>query len=383
MAHTPSGVSCMRSTGPFTFPSLLRCRALLAITALVLVVPACEGHTKAGVGDVGTVIEESVEEQLAPLSEADQVRAIVAAQDGEVVYQRYTGTTPGEFRDVASVTKSVMSTLVGIAVADGLLSLDDTLGETLPEYAGQMKPAVAKVTVRHLLTMTAEFPETSPGEHGVVADSRDWVATILADGTGAIETPVYSNTGPHLLGAVLTEATGMSPLDYARSKLFDPLGIDTRPAVESLNQKQYEAADFAWPTDPRGIHFGWGYMKLRPQDMLKLGQLYLDEGVWQGKRILPAAWVREATTRQVDGDRATSQLPDYGYLWWVGEMDQERAFAAIGSGGQLVTVVPDRRLVVVTSVALPIDPSQLSHSFGGVMPHVVESAVVSTFEPDD
>ena len=351
---------------------------LALATALVLVASACDADTPTETGEVESQIAASVEEQLAPLSEADQVRAIVAAQDGEVVYQRYTGTTPGEYRDVASVTKSVMSTLVGIAVADGLLSLDDTLGETLPRYAGQMKPAVAKVTVRHLLTMTGGFPSMAGEDHAVYR-SQDSIATTLAAGIGATNPPVYSNAGAHLLGGVLTEATGMTVLDYARNKLFDPLGIDTRPAVESWDQKRYVAADFAWPTDPRGIHFGWGSMKLRPQDMLKLGQLYLDEGIWQGERILPAAWVQEASTRQVDGDRATSQLPDYGYLWWVGEMDQERAFAAVGSGGQLVVVVPDRRLVVVTSVEIPsFDPSQI-HGLGGVMPYVVESAVVSAF----
>jgi CubicO group peptidase (beta-lactamase class C family) len=180
----PLGVNAMRNLGLRTVPDRWRRRALLALaTALLLVASACDAETQAGSGDVGTVIEKSVEEQLAPLGEADQVRAIVAAQDGEVVYQRYTDTTPGEYHDVASVTKSVMSTLVGIAVADGLLSLDDTLAETLPEYAARMKSAVAKVTVRHLLTMTGGFPVLGSGDEYAIYDSRDWIAATLAAGT--------------------------------------------------------------------------------------------------------------------------------------------------------------------------------------------------------
>ena len=374
----------MTKTERLAFRSRLWTRALLALaTALVLVASACNADTQPGTGDVGSKIEESVEEQLAPLTDADQVRAIVAAQDGEVVFERYTGTTPGEYRNVVSVTKSVMSTLVGIAVADGLLSLDDTLAEALPEYAAQMKPAVAEVTVRHLLTMTGGFPSVL-SEDVRIYESQDPIATTLAAGTGATKNPVYSNAGAHLLGGALTEATGMTVLDYARKKLFDPLGIDTRPVEESPHQKPYEAADFAWPTDPQGIHFGWGQMTLRPPDMLKLGQLYLDEGVWQGRRILPADWVQEATSSKVSAssmNQDTTQLRDYGYLWWVGEMDEERAYAAAGSGGQLVVVIPDRRLVVVTSVEIPFDLSRI-HGLGSVMPHVVESAVVSAFDAD-
>jgi CubicO group peptidase (beta-lactamase class C family) len=276
----------MRNT--LSFHSLLRRRALLAMaTVLVLVVPACSEDAGPGAGEVESQIAAAVDEQLGVLSDADKVRAIVAARDGEVVYQRYTGMSPGDYRDVASVTKSVMSTLVGVAVADGLLTLDDTLAETLPSSAGQTKPAVAKVTVRHLLTMTGGFPEAFTSAGNSLFESRDWVAAGLAAGTGATETLVYSDAGVHLLTAMLVEATGMSVLDYARKELFDPLGIDTRPAlVETMGETmadptEYETADFAWPTDPQGIHFGASWMKLRPQDMLKLGQLYLDGGIWQ------------------------------------------------------------------------------------------------------
>lgn len=376
---TPPGVSAMRHTGPLTFRSLLELPALFAIaTALVLVVPACSEDAAPGAGGVESQIAAAVDEQLVGLGDADQVRAIVAAKDGEVVYERYTGTTPGEFQDIASMTKSVLSTLVGIAVADGLLSLDDTLAEALPTYAGQMKPAVSMVTVRHLVTMTGGFPADDS-----FVESRNPVAASLASGSGATGDFIYSESDVHVLSAVLMEAAGMSVLDYARKELFDPLGIDTRPALETRSGKEYEAADFAWVADPQGVHQGGFWMKLRPGDMLKLGRLYLDEGEWDGQRIVPAAWVQDATTRQVTPVASTAQFPHYGYLWWVGEMDGERAFAAAGVGGQRVVVVPDRRLVVVTSVDIPVAPDLPSHSFGTLMDYVVESTVVSAFGPSE
>jgi CubicO group peptidase (beta-lactamase class C family) len=369
----------MRHTGLLNLPSLLKRPALLAIaTVLVLVVPACSEGAAPGAGEVESQIAAALDEQLGGLSDADQVRAIVAAKDGEVVFERYTGTTPAEYRDMASMTKSVLSTLVGIAVADGLLSLDDTLAEALPTYAGQMKPAVSKVTVRQLLTMTGGFPDDV-----TFVESPNPVAASLAAGSGAAGDFIYSEPGVHVLSAVLMEAAGMSVLDYARKELFDPLGIDTRPALETRSEMDYEAADFAWVADPQGVHTGGFWMKLRPEDMLKLGQLYLDGGVWDGERIVPAAWVRAATTRQVIGVGRNSQFPHYGYLWWVGEMDDERAFAAIGIGGQRVVVVPDRRLVVVTSVEIPVPPELPSHSFGNLMDYVVEAAVVSAFGPSE
>jgi CubicO group peptidase (beta-lactamase class C family) len=386
----------MRHTGLLTFRGLLRRRAVLAITiALVLVVPACRGDDKPEAVEVEARISQAVDEHLeVGLRNADLVRAIVAVQDGEVVYSGYFGTTATEYQGIFSVTKSVVSTLVGITVGDGLLSLDDTLSETLPAYADQMKPAVARVTVRDLLTMTAGFPAQASADDPPLLRalrSRDPVAAILAAGSGPGKPFAYSNLGAHLVAAVLAEATGMSVLDYARKELFDPLGIDTRPVYQppltqpprrlkqSLFAGEYESADFAWPTDRRGLHSGESFVKLRPQDMVKLGQLYLDGGVWQGTRILPRAYVQQATTSQVSGTGERG-FPDYGYLWWVGEMDGTRAFRAQGFGGQLVVVVPQRRLVVVTSVAI-------GDSFVTVglpdMAQLVESAVVSAFSRSD
>ena len=109
----------------------------------------------------------------------------------------------------------------------------------------------------------------------------------------------------------------------------------------------WEKPGFAWPVDHQGINMGGVHLKLRPRDMVKLGQLYLDGGRWNGKQILPAAWVRDATTARVWAGEAGGS--SYGYQWWVTTAGKDPAFAAVGFGGQLIEVVPRLKLVVVFS----------------------------------
>jgi CubicO group peptidase (beta-lactamase class C family) len=290
-----------------------------------------------------------------------RVRGVVVIADGRTVFERYPDSSATQARDVESVTKSVMSTLVGIALDEGKLhSLDQTLGELLPSYAAGMKPDVATTTLRQVLTMTAGFAGELTDDPNTFTTSPDWVRGVLS---GAVQPPGkgfgYSNGDAHLLSAILVTATGRSVLDYARVKLFDPLGIATRPAAQPLavaaNIPAYTRAPFAWPVDPQGRNTGWTLLKLRSADMAKIGMLYLNNGQWNGRRIVSAAWVREATKAQVPGVRAGDA---YGYMWWVTTADGDPAFLASGFGGQMIEVVPRRRLVVVVSTALDLaDPN--------------------------
>ncbi len=173
-----------------------------------------------------------------------------------------------------SVTKSVVSTLIGIAIGDGLIGgLDDTLAQLLPQDVDVMSPAVRATTLRQLLTMDAGFPPGGEALGPGFTTSTNWVREILANperppGQGF----EYSNGNTHVLAAILEQATGMSALDYARDKLFGPLGIDTTPAWTHPalrdNIEAYEDADFAWPTDPQGSNTGWSLLKLRPRDLI-------------------------------------------------------------------------------------------------------------------
>ncbi|WP_270886205.1 serine hydrolase domain-containing protein [Pedococcus sp. 5OH_020] len=290
----------------------------------------------------------------------DQIRAIIVTTSGRTRFERYYGSSAEEYRSAFSVTKSVVSTLVGLAISEGELRLDDRLSKMLPRYAAEMSPRVAAVTLRQLLTMTAGFTDTSSGfGSSELLNSPDWVRFIIRhqdDAPGKLF--AYSDYGAHLLSPILEQATGQPVLSYARSHLFDPLGIPTRPAAQPLiddaHLGQYERAGFAWPVDPQGHALGAAHLKIRPQDMTRLGQLFLQGGQWQGRQVVPAAWVRQATSAQAgaafqpstDGRFAPT---NYGYLWWVTTVDGTPSYFAWGLGGQLVQVVPDRNLVMVVS----------------------------------
>lgn len=321
----------------------------------------------------------------------DHVRAVIVTVDGRPRFERYYSTSAAQYRSVFSVTKTVMSTLVGIAIGDGRLSLEDRLSTMLPNYAAVMKPSVARVTLRQLLTMTAGFPDDLDDNNRVDAPleaSPDWTRFILTHQDGAAGRQFhYSNYGTHLLSPILVQATGQSVLTYARTKLFGPLGIVTTPGIEPRydlnNAPAYRRAGFAWPVDPQGFNTGAHSLKLRPHDMAVLGQLFLQDGRWHGQQVVPASWVRQATTAQTG--RAFTPLTsgafaphNYGYLWWVQPADGAAAYYALGLGGQLIEVVPQRHLVIVVSTDYDITvvhestvgPDDLQHLVDVIVPFI-------------
>lgn len=286
-----------------------------------------------------------------------RIRAVVVTVNGVPVVRSRRGDPQAKSYDVHSVTKSVTGTLVGIALHEGKLrSLDQTLATLLPDHRARMDGAVAGITLRQLLTMTSGLAgDPATGEAPVWTSTADWVAEILD--AGVVTTPgtsfSYSSAGSHLLAAVLTHATGMSLLDYARPRLFDPLGIDTTGAAQPrFSDKdliaQYDAATFAWPKDPTGIQCGAATLKMAPDDMEKIGRLYLQNGRWNGHQLVPTTWVAQATSEQVKTQGSLTVAEAYGYHWWVTTERRHHAYLAAGFGGQLIEVVPDVRLVVVT-----------------------------------
>lgn len=296
-------------------------------------------------------VQEALRKVLGSERYQTLVQSAVIQVDGEVVAEHYAdGSGPNVFHNGHSVTKSVMSVLIGIAIADGVISgVDATLAELLPDRTAGMSPGMAEVTLEQILTMTSGLPpdELFNDRYG---PTNDWTAVTLATeldqppGTGF----AYASSGSHLLSAVLARATGRSVLDYAREKLFDPLEIVTRPAAEATVDLTLEAYDalpgFAWTVDPTGLHLGFGDLKLTAPDMVKLGQLYLQNGVWQGKQLVPADWVASSTRGHVEAGGS-----QYGYQWWIPFAGGHAAFAAFGLAGQLIEVVPDLGLVVAVS----------------------------------
>ncbi len=341
------------------------------------------------------------------LDSRDEVRAVSVSAGGETVVEIYRDADPEDYWDVESVTKSVISILVGIALDEGhLAGTDQTLAELLPSHTAQMSSQVAGVTLHQLLTMTAGFSGIVDDQGAFIdrtpqyMSANDPVGRIL--GT-AQENPAgfdYSNGGGHLVSAILREATGMSVLEYARSRLFEPLGISSEPAHEPLGVgvgadeplnplwamppeyvKAYLEAGFAWPVDPAGIHLGWGLLKLTPADLAKIGVLMADQGRWKGKQVVSEEWVRSSTTAQVTvgEDDFGAGGTGYGYLWWAGTADAERAYFAAGYGGQLLVVVPARDLVVVIATEFDLaSPSYQDISPAQLLP-LVDDVITPAF----
>ena len=262
--------------------------------------------------------------------------------------------------NVSSVSKSVTSALVGIAIGEGLIpGVDATLDELLPQYAAAMSPTEREITLRHLLTMSGGLRDVPEA----MVSSTDWLAQILAEQEGRPASGFgYSDASAHLLSAIVSTAAGMPTAAYAQQRLFSPLGIALTPFSEPLpaaSPDEFDAVYDAlpgvvWPADPQGFATGFSLLKLSADQLLHFGQLYLAGGAWNGVQVVPADWVTESTRPQID--RATT-VAGYGYQWWTFEVNNRyAAFAAIGYAGQLVEVIPELDAVVVVSSDENYDP---------------------------
>jgi CubicO group peptidase (beta-lactamase class C family) len=251
----------------------------------------------------------------------------------DATFYPYDGAT---VHDVASVTKSVMTTLIGIAAGQGKLNLDDPMVSFFPERTiANLDEAKEAITVRHLTGMASGLDCVRDGAPGAsnpqMQSSPDFVQFAL-DRPVAWEPGsqfVYCSPAIHLLSPILKQATGMPALDFARQYLFEPLGI----------------RDAQWEQDPQGYYDGWGDLSLHPRDMAKIGYLFLNKGRWDGEQIVPEEWVEEATVAQTP---VAADEDPYGYGWWVNS-DIEGSYRADGRGGQYVIVLPEWDMLVVTT----------------------------------
>ena len=249
----------------------------------------------------------------------------------EAYFYPYDGKTP---HSTSSVTKSITTTLIGITVDQGKLSLDDRMVSFFPEYTLANLDARKKaITIRDLASMSAGMECSGLPNELTVRDmeaSPDWVQFALdrpmADEPGKKWN--YCGLWMHLLSAILEKATGMPAQEFARLNLFEPLGIQAG----------------TWPADPQGVNMGAGNLRLLPTDMAKLGLLWLQRGKWDGRQIVSSGWVQQSVVRRFQaGDDS------YGYGWWIGDGLAGPSYDAVGAGGMRITVDPTLNLVLVTT----------------------------------
>jgi CubicO group peptidase (beta-lactamase class C family) len=259
-----------------------------------------------------------------------RIHSLLMIRNGSVFLDAYFYPYhDSNYHDLCSVTKSFMTTLIGIAANQGKLDLDQPIVSLFPDRTiANLDERKEHITVRHLVSMVNGFESGCLSGDGPTLDAMranaDWVQGTLD--REMVREPgtlfCYDSPGMHLLSAILQEATGMTALDFARQNLFEPLGIE----------------DVYWPSDPQGYTHGSGDLCLHPRDAAKIGFLWLGNGVWEGEQIVSAAWVKDSVTAQsrTGGD-------DYGYGWWV----SEEGYYASGRGGQKIVILPSLDLIVV------------------------------------
>ena len=273
----------------------------------------------------------------------DDVRAVLVNVDGETKIAHYRhGFTENDYLHVWSVTKSVVSILIGIAIADGLITgLDQPLSELLPDHRKAMSDATAQTTLRQLMTMSGGFDDYWPaGEVWESAPADEAFVDLL------LERPQYppgsafwySNPSAHLVAAVLAAGLERRPATgRARFSTLPGKSSSIRwasPLVEAFSgplpdffTPEFTKAGFGWGTDPDGIQIGGFGLRLRAPDLMKIGELYRQGGVWNGLQIVPAEWIQEFTAP------SPSRRDDYGLLWWIIDEPEGAGYLAAGTAG--------------------------------------------------
>lgn len=288
-------------------------------------------------------------ELYAEAAALESIRGLLVVTKGHLVAEGYfNGWRMDEPTLVQSVTKSVTSALVGIALARGCL---DSLDTRMLDFFPERLPAVrdmrkGEVTLRHLLQMRAGYGY-EPGDSALWQGltSGKYLPQIAdfpleRDPGSGFE---YSNLSSHLLGVIVSRACETDLLEFARTHVFDPMGV----------------APGRWEVDGDGYRYGYAGLHLTARDMARLGDLYLDDGVWEGRRILPEEWVAQSLTSY--SSAAGSDIlagatigryfreVEYGYQWWSARVGGRRIDFAWGYGGQLIVLLPEVDTVVVVT----------------------------------
>jgi CubicO group peptidase (beta-lactamase class C family) len=281
--------------------------------------------------------------------------SLLVVKNGYLVFEKYySWGNPEKFAVVHSVTKSVTSALIGIALDKGYLkSVDQKLIEFFPEYiTDDLNPRKKEISLKQLLTMSSglRWNDRGPVMRNWYTSSNWAKFTIqlpLENNPGDVFN--YNSSTSHLLSIILSKSTKTSTLDFAKRNFFEPLGI----------QSAY------WHQDPQGYYIGGFGLGLSARDLAKIGFLYLNNGYWNSQSIVSEYWVKESTAQQIQAfSHPIYGTFGYGYQWWVKKVDDCSSFRAWGRRGQFIVIVPELDLVIaVTSkTAQPHPPTSIHYS---------------------
>ncbi|WP_296429412.1 serine hydrolase [Yoonia sp.] len=293
-------------------------------------------------------------------SALDQCNALAIRQSGRIVLsQVFRGPSIGRAVPIKSVSKTVVAALTGAALDRGeIASLEARLGDVAPQLIPrEADPRVAGITIANLITMQAGLERTSGANYGGWVSSSNWVANAL--GREFVAEPgsrmLYSTGSFHVLGAVLSEVSGQSLRALARTRIGAPLGIEIP----------------SWTRDPQGRYLGGNEMSLTLEGMVRFGEMYRQNGTFDGVQVLSADWVKRSF--EVRTRSAFSGL-NYGYGWFLGSGAGVPYALARGYGGQIICVAP----TVELTLALTSDPTQPARSGGyfGDIKNLIEGQIL-------
>lgn len=277
----------------------------------------------------------------------------------------YNYCKPQSKNNVFSVTKSITSMLVGIAIEEGYIeNVNQKISDFIDLEKYDAAPQAYDITIHNLLTMSAglewnsydistEFiglkASVDPLEH-VLSRKMTFTPGELFN---------YSDGSAHLVAEVLYSATGKLPLDYANEKIFEPMGIE----------------NVLWSDARNGVNMGGCDLHLSCEDMQKIGQMVLHSGRYNEQQIVPKLWLDTATIKQIDSVSSAEHNDNYGYFWWVGQKDGVDLFGAVGHGGQFIYIVPEYELVITASTIGGVSDAKASEQFDAVENLVIRKIV--------
>lgn len=311
--------------------------------------PEAQGISSSAVLDFVTAIEQA----------GLELHSLMLVRHGCVVAEGWWHPyAPQHPHMLFSLSKSFTSTAVGMAVQEGLLSVEDTVVSFFPKEApAEISENLAAMRVRHLLTMSTGHAEDTTGR---ITQASNWVKAFLSL---PVENPpgapfVYNSGATYMLSAIVQKVTGQTLLDFLTPRLFEPLGFENP----------------TWESCPRGINTGgWG-LCIRTEEIARFGQLYLQKGVWNGQRLLSESWVEEATRKQVsNGDDENSDWAQgYGYQFW---RCRHNIYRGDGAFGQYCIVMPDQDAVLAITSGLRDMQAVLNQVWDHLLPAMTPAAL--------
>lgn len=286
-------------------------------------------------------LHDSIFNEILGFLKEYQTYSFMVLKNGSIVCEKYfQNYHRNDLINGYSMGKSFLSALLGIAIQEGVIRLDDKVsGYITPPVSGSGIDAVNDLKVKHLASMTSGLDWNWHRDYTVMREKEDWLSFLQTLTIRYVPGTKWEySADPLILSAVLEKAVGMPLWKYAEEKLLEPLGINR---------------NFYWARDAKGLLLGDGYVFSATENFAKFGQLFLNQGKWNGKRIIDESWIRLSTSpKEVN--------PDYGYLWWTKNFEglPDDLYYAYGGHGQFIVVIPSENMVIVRTGHGPPNPDK-------------------------